>query len=198
MLDIGCAYGTHLAIAARHGWKCFGVEVSEHARSVAANRHNNSICIVSQIEQLPKPLAYGAILLLDVIEHLKDPYNVFSRLMRVGAIAKDTIIAVTTPNARSASAITAPAEWAYRHPPSHVVYYSAESFRVLFSRLGFEDIRTTGIYKGTERESRYYTDEPFEQNRKLVSYAGILCEARRKSSAFGLKRFFRRTQPRLS
>src|SRR3954470_18606222 len=52
ILDIGCGYGTHLARASERGWKSFGVEVSEHARQVAKQRHGDRIFLVDAVEKL--------------------------------------------------------------------------------------------------------------------------------------------------
>jgi SAM-dependent methyltransferase len=180
ILDVGCAYGTHLATAAQRGWACYGVEVSDHARAIAKRRHGHSMYIVGQIDQLPPAARFDVILLLDVLEHLKDPYALFTSLLKIGAIGDETTIVVTTPNARSADAVGNPRSWAYRHPPSHLVYYSAESLRILFSRLGFADVQTIGIYESVNEAAHYYDDEPFKTNRRWVSHAGLLCHIRRK------------------
>src|SRR5206468_11090209 len=76
ILDIGCGYGSHLARAADRGWKCFGVEPSRHARTMARNRHGPQLFIVEAVKYLI-PHEFEVVLLLDVIEHMKDPYLVF-------------------------------------------------------------------------------------------------------------------------
>ena len=85
LLDIGCGYGNHLALAEKRGWDCFGIEILDHARKVAMNRHSPQIVVVESIDDLI-PRAHDLILLLDVIEHLPDPYPLFYELFAKGAI----------------------------------------------------------------------------------------------------------------
>jgi len=167
ILDVGCGYGKHLARAAEHGWKCFGVEPSAHARKVCGERHGDKMYIVAQVEDLI-PHEFGVILLLDTIEHLKDPYALFYELFSKGTITPATRVVITTPNARSNAAVAVPADWAYRHPPSHLVYYSAESLRRLLGRLHFSDIQTSGMH-ASANEPAAYPDEHREINDALQS-----------------------------
>lgn len=176
VLDIGCGYGTHLALAAQHGWKCFGIEPSEHARRIAEERHGNNQYVVDHVDNLI-PHRFDIILLLDVVEHLKNPYGLFFSLFSKGAITPDTKIVVTTPNARSVDAVTDPAGWAFRHPPSHLVYYSAESLRQLLTRLHFTHITLAGLHPIAGPASAAYADEAVPSNSELAAYAGLLCTA---------------------
>ena len=175
VLDIGCGYGTHLAVAAEKGWQCFGVEVSEHARKVAKERHGNSIYLVERIEELA-PCQFDLILLLDVIEHLADPYPLFYTLFSKGAIGPQTRIVITTPNAKSWEAVTDPGKWAYRHPPSHLVYYSAQSLYTLLGRLNWNAVEIAGLHPLND-EPMKSNDEALALNEKFKEYAGLLCTA---------------------
>lgn len=174
ILDVGCGYGTHLAIAAARGWKCFGVEVSKHARELAGKRHPR-LYLTDRVEHLI-PHRFDLILMLDVIEHLTDPYKLFYELFSKGAITRETRIVITTPNAGCREAVSNPAGWAYRHPPSHLIYYSAHSFKTLLERLHFRDVNIRGIHPLPEGESVNYSGENSSVNDKLIGYGGLLCE----------------------
>jgi 2-polyprenyl-3-methyl-5-hydroxy-6-metoxy-1,4-benzoquinol methylase len=145
VLDVGCAYGTHLELARRRGWACFGVEPSQHARQVATERLGSGVRIVSEIDDLV-PHEFDLILMLDVIEHLPDPYRLFYELYSKGAIQPRTRIVITTPNAGSRQARSDPSQWAYRHPPAHLVFYSARSFERLLQTLHFSQVQVRGLY----------------------------------------------------
>jgi len=175
VLDIGCGYGTHLDQAHRRGWKCFGVEVSAHAREVIRSRHGHKFFVVEDVEQLI-PHKFDLIVLFDVIEHLVDPHRLFYSLFAKGAITPETTIVIATPNARSGSAVSNPAGWAYRHPPSHLVYFSAHSLTTFLQRLHFDKIEVQGTHEEAT-ESHRYTDESFAINDQLTSFAGLLCKA---------------------
>jgi 2-polyprenyl-3-methyl-5-hydroxy-6-metoxy-1,4-benzoquinol methylase/glycosyltransferase involved in cell wall biosynthesis len=175
ILDIGCAYGTHLASAWKKGWQAFGVEPSRHARSEARKRHPG-LYVSETVEEIP-PHRFDLILILDVIEHLVDPYPLFWELASRGAIGPETIVVVTTPNARSEDALADPMGWTFRHPPSHLVYYSATAFEELLRRLRFAHIKVRGQYEIPARNAKPLGDERSHLNDSLMSFAGLLCEA---------------------
>ena len=177
VLDVGCGYGSHLAIAHERGWKCFGIEVSDHARRVIAERYGRSMFVVDSAEHLI-PHEFDLIVMLDVLEHLPDPYDTFYTLFAKGAITPKTKVVIGTPNARSAEAIADPAGWVFRHPPSHLVYFSAESLTRLLSTLRFNSIDVRGLFESrVEREPAGYENERSPLNEKLSAFAGLLCEA---------------------
>jgi len=176
ILDVGCGYGTHLAIAAAQGWKVFGIEVSKHAREIVRQRHGNSFYLTDRAEHL-LPHQFDLILMLDVLEHLPDPYKLFFELFSHGAITDKTRIVITTPNARCRDAISDPAGWAYRHPPSHLFYYSGKSFQTMLARLHFAEINVSGIHALPDGPPASYADEIPSLNDSLGGYGGLLCEA---------------------
>jgi glycosyltransferase involved in cell wall biosynthesis/2-polyprenyl-3-methyl-5-hydroxy-6-metoxy-1,4-benzoquinol methylase len=176
ILDVGCGYGTHLGIAAERGWKCFGVEVSRHALEVARSRYGERMFLVDRIESLI-PHEFDLILLLDVIEHMSNPYDTFFELFSKGAIGPKTHVVITTPNARSNPAVSDPECWVYRHPPSHLVFYSAEALRKVLTILHFKDVKLAGIYPCDDLPCREYEDEVSSANKDLGRYTGLLCRA---------------------
>lgn len=177
VLDIGCGYGSHLKLAADKGWKCFGVEPSEHARGIAQQRHGDRMTIVEKVEDL-FPVTFDLILMYEVIEHLTDPYKLFFTLFGRGMISPDTLVVVSTPNARCGDAVADPAGWAYRHPPSHLVFYSAKSLQLLLQRLLFKDITVRGIVAKADMAQARFEDEPASVNNQQEGFIGVLAEAR--------------------
>jgi 2-polyprenyl-3-methyl-5-hydroxy-6-metoxy-1,4-benzoquinol methylase len=144
VLDLGCGYGTHLSVALQHGWRCFGVEPSDHARDVAQRRLAGAAHIVPSVSDL-FPHKFDLVLMLDVIEHLPSPYAPLYELFALGAITPETVVVITTPNAGSAEARRDPAAWRYRHPPSHLVYYTPEALSYFLKRLRFADVSLGGL-----------------------------------------------------
>jgi len=174
ILDVGCGYATHLAIAADRGWRPFGVEISAHALQIARERHGNKMFLADQIEALV-PCEFDLILLFDVIEHTRDPFSLFFKLFSKGAIGPKTQIAITTPNARSHDAHNDPAKWAYRHPPSHLFFYSAQALQRLMTTLHFSKVEVSGLYPSqSPRQAAAYDDEFFATNDGLQGYSGLL------------------------
>lgn len=171
VLDIGCAYGTHLALAEQRGWSCFGVEPSDHARQIAQDRHKR-IFITETIEEVP-PRAFHLVLMLEVIEHLGDPYHLFYEMFAKGQITPDTVVAITTPNARSWDALADPVGWEFRHPPSHLTFYSGETFAALLKRLRFDNVSIEGQHLLKREAVPFFNDEILGVNADLAPYAGL-------------------------
>lgn len=145
ILDVGCGYGSHLQLASERGWQCFGVEPSDHARSVAQQRLNGKAMIVKSINELI-PHCFDLILMLDVIEHVSSPEEVLYPLFNIGAIQEKSQLILTTPNAGSRQAVSDPVHWPYHHPPSHLTYYSEKSILKLLKKLRFSHISVQGIH----------------------------------------------------
>ena len=172
ILDVGCGYGSHLKVAADRGWKCFGIELSSHARSVVKERYGNQLSVVEKATDLI-PQQFDLILMLDVIEHLSEPYKLFFTLFGRGAIGQETQIVISTPNARCFDAVSEPAEWAYRHPPSHLVYYSSKSFEILARRLLFTDIKIEGAVTAESDLVSRFEDEEASSYGDFGEYQGL-------------------------
>lgn len=175
VLDVGCSYGSHLRLAADRQWECFGVELSDHARQMAKERHGDLMTVVESASELPVR-SYDLVMILEVIEHLKDPYPLFATLFEKGAIGPDTLVVITTPNARSNDAIADPAKWEFRHPPSHLVYYSGLSFKLLMQKLGFEDVFVRGLVDMPAKQTYRYADETSALNDAWDCTMGICVE----------------------
>ncbi|MGJ7485912.1 methyltransferase domain-containing protein [Variovorax sp. LT2P21] len=167
ILDVGCGYGAHLEAAADLGWKCFGTEISAHARGIAQKRLGGRAYITEQIGELI-PHEFDVVLILDVIEHLANPYALFYSLFSIGAITPKTRVIITTPNAGSHEAQKDPAGWTYRHPPSHLLYYREKTFEFLLGKLGFDSIRVRGEHLEPSLASGECT---------LADYAGLHVQA---------------------
>ena len=176
ILDIGCGYGSHLAQARRRGWRCFGIETSKHAREIIAQRHGRSIFVVEDVEYL-LPHEFDLVVLFDVLEHLPDPYHFFYALFAKGAITPKTRVIITTPNARSTTAVTDPSNWSYLHPPSHLVYFSGCSINLLLQQLRFRSIEIQGIYAESVGDKPLFEHENLAINNRLASFNGLLCKA---------------------
>jgi 2-polyprenyl-3-methyl-5-hydroxy-6-metoxy-1,4-benzoquinol methylase len=145
VLDVGCGYGSHLAIASAKGWKCFGVEKYKHARAQAMTKLKNSAFISENILDLPNR-PFDLVLILDTIEHLTNPREMFYELFSIGAISENTVVAITTPNAGPSIASLKLDAWKYCHPPSHLFYFSKISFEFLLTELRFGSVTVEGMH----------------------------------------------------
>ncbi len=82
ILEIGCATGDFLDVAAFLGYDCYGIEISEWAASIAKEKGHNVINIdISSLNiNLNFNEDFDAIFMLDVLEHLAYPNRVIKLL----------------------------------------------------------------------------------------------------------------------
>jgi 2-polyprenyl-3-methyl-5-hydroxy-6-metoxy-1,4-benzoquinol methylase len=85
ILDIGCAYGYFLRACEARGFKTYGVDVSKHAISVAGTICTAELKVVDvEKSKLPfKNSNLDAIFLMDILEHLENPYKLLREVFRV-------------------------------------------------------------------------------------------------------------------
>lgn len=147
LLDIGCATGSFLSLAAARGWECSGVEVSAFAAARARERTGREI-FCGKLEDAPfNSATFDAITMWDLLEHLPDPGRGLETARRL--LKPSGLLLVNTPNedsllrqlARgiyraSGGRITAPVNRLYHR--YHLHYFAAGALDVLFRRTGFE------------------------------------------------------------
>jgi SAM-dependent methyltransferase len=86
-------------------------------------------------EQTLRPLGtFDVIVLLDVIEHLPDPYDTLALCAR--HLNPGGVIVMTTGDFASPLARMAGAGWRLMTPPQHLWFFTGESMRRLGARLG--------------------------------------------------------------
>lgn len=133
LLDIGAGSGILLEAAGELGFHAEGVEPSNWLRNIARSHG----CII-KADSIPHPEIsgpYDIITIIDVIEHVSDPYemieNAFS-LLRPGGI-----IAVVTPDVRSLAARIMGWKW-WHYRIAHVGYFDKTNLKFLFDKIGIK------------------------------------------------------------
>lgn len=173
ILDVGCYHGGFLS-GFPADWVRTGVEPSVAARQAATNR---GIDVPGRtIEELPNDrTGYGAVSILDVIEHLRNPLaflaNLVPRLSPRGCIVIQT------------GAFDSPAfrlfgrHYWYSSLPEHVSFTSIRWFRWAGHRLGMrvQEFRRLSAFPGTLFDS-------LREATKLTLYTGIQLLRERKYS----------------
>jgi glycosyltransferase involved in cell wall biosynthesis/SAM-dependent methyltransferase len=145
LLDIGCAYGMHLEVAADRGWEVTGIEISDHARAEAQRRLQGRFKIYQGVSDIPSQ-PFDVVMFMDVVEHYGNPREVFHDLFSKKLIGPETRIVITTPNARSSTSLASGVHWQYYHPPFHLTYFSVKSLYTMLKELGFADVSVVGIH----------------------------------------------------
>jgi 2-polyprenyl-3-methyl-5-hydroxy-6-metoxy-1,4-benzoquinol methylase len=80
LLEIGCAAGFLMKIAREAGWVVRGIEVSEDMANWGRNKWGLDIDRTEVEGFSLGAKEYDAIVMLDVIEHLRDPFRVLLRI----------------------------------------------------------------------------------------------------------------------
>ena len=132
VLDVGCFRGDLLAFLG-DGWERFGVEPSRDARRVAESR---GVKVVGEtVESLDdSALRFGAITMIDVIEHLPRPLDSLRKL--AGMLRPGGRLVVFTGATDAPSWRFAGTRYWYSAMPEHVAFFRPSWFRWAAPRLG--------------------------------------------------------------
>lgn len=138
VLELGCAYGFFLLEARKH-FEAEGIEISTDAADYARERGLSVKTGLADSATMQGIGDVDAVVLLDVIEHLPDPYETLSLCwnnLRPGGIILFTTGDFGTPLAK----LLGP-RWRLMTPPQHLFFFTRKSVEVLASRLGAEVAR---------------------------------------------------------
>jgi 2-polyprenyl-3-methyl-5-hydroxy-6-metoxy-1,4-benzoquinol methylase len=136
MLDVGCFAGFFLEVAKKSGWKTYGIEPSIWASEIAKKR---KIKIISKsIEAAKFTHRFEVITMWDVIEHVKDPYEVLKKCY--DALEKDGIIAIGTPDISSVVATILGKNNPYL-VRMHLLFFSPKTLETMLENIGFTVIK---------------------------------------------------------
>ncbi|TGL36832.1 class I SAM-dependent methyltransferase [Leptospira koniambonensis] len=133
-LDIGCSFGGFLECAKEKGFMPYGVEISPFSAKQAEARGFKIWQGQFLDADIPENF-FDVITLIEVIEHLENPKEVFNKLTKV--LKPDGLLLIQTANFDAWQAMEAGKNYHY-YLPGHVYYYSAKILRKILARRGFE------------------------------------------------------------
>jgi len=136
LLEVGCAEGHFLDAARRRGWDVCGIELSPIAAEVARSKFGLRVLEGHLDAQGLESSSCSVVVLLDVIEHLRDPARTVRTAARV--LRPGGWIVIKTPDIGSAHARRLGMRWPQIKPPEHLVYFDAGSMTNLMRACGFE------------------------------------------------------------
>src|SRR5262245_29411201 len=141
LLDIGAHAGRFIHLAARAGWKPEGIELNPRTASFARARTGLPVHAVN-VDQLPlSSRSYGAITLIDVLEHVPDPVALLSRVDDALEAGGWVVVKVPSgPAQRQKERMRARLRAGYRPRLAdnlvHVNHFSPAALRTSFARVG--------------------------------------------------------------
>ena len=152
MVDVGCGFGTFLSLAKSRGWKACGVDISEHAASVAAQKAGVRVIAGTLKDAGFADSEFDAVSLNDSFEHFADPNEQLELICRI--LKPDGILFLNTPNQEallrtvadaiyrmSCKRITYPVRKLYHE--FHLFYYSEDNLKRMLEKNGFEILEMT-------------------------------------------------------
>jgi len=160
VLDVGCSTGVlGEKIKQRETTEVVGVELDEQMAKIA--RENLDSVIVGDVEKVDlekhfPPGYFDCIIFADILEHLKNPWDVLKNA--TGVLDKEGVIVASIPNVRHYTTIINllfKGYWPYRergiHDRTHLRFFTLKNIKDLFQCAGLEITRTRRNYRIVER-----------------------------------------------
>jgi SAM-dependent methyltransferase len=135
LLDVGAAYGLFMKVARDAGFDVKGVEIAEDCAAEAA-RISGAPVIAGDFVSVELHGSFDVIVMLDVIEHMRDPLAGVKRAHEL--LAPNGLLIVETGDHRSLWARLLGNRWYFLDPPQHLFYFSRSGLGWLLRRGGFE------------------------------------------------------------
>jgi len=134
LLEIGCAYGYFLKEASPR-FQGVGVEISDAARQ-RASAARLAVYADLMAPEVRDGAPYDGLILLDCIEHLKDPASALVKA--VALLGEDAAILISTGDWGSPVARLTRRHWRLMTPPQHLSFFTRQGMEELLGSLGFE------------------------------------------------------------
>ncbi|MBI4687000.1 MAG: glycosyltransferase [Nitrospirae bacterium] len=145
VLDIGCGEGVFgKRLLEKGAQEVTGIEVTPDAAKKAGKNLSRVVCAdIETIDRLPFENGYfDCLILSDVLEHLKDPLSVLTRLKDY--LSEDGVIIASIPNVRYHGVVNMLAEgyWRYQNfgilDRTHLRFFTKKEMEKLFQDAGFD------------------------------------------------------------
>ena len=144
LLELGCAAGIlGQTVKARQKCRYVGVELDPAVARIAANGLDQASVLDLDCSELPfPPETFDCVICADVLEHLKDPWDVLAQIFRL--LRPGGHIVVSIPNIRNLGVMAelAAGDWVYQDAGildrTHLRFFTLRSFGRALLEAGFE------------------------------------------------------------
>ena len=137
-LDVGSSFGGFLSRAKLAGFEVYGAEVSQYSSSYANSRGIYTYNGTYINNTFPNN-NFSVITLVEVIEHLENPIEVFEKLY--SQLIPGGLLLIQTANFEGKQAISESKNYHY-YLPGHLFYYSKSNLESILKQRGFSKIIT--------------------------------------------------------
>ncbi len=134
ILDVGCASGFFLDVAAKNGLFTYGIELSSDGANKCKKNHKNTFNGTLEEARYQNSF-FNFVTIYDIIEHVLDPNSTIKEVSRI--IKPDGFIVITTPDITSWHAKLLGKRWGMITPFEHLFYFSPNTIRILLEKHGF-------------------------------------------------------------
>ena len=140
ILDVGCATGYFLQLAAAEGFQPFGVEYSAYAAARARLLFGADAIFQGTLEQSTFPNAsFAAIAMSDLLEHVRIPATTLTRAASL--LTPGGVLLIMTPDTSSFSHRIMGHRWTH-YKPEHLFYFNRRSLANLARRCNLHVVHT--------------------------------------------------------
>ena len=164
VLDVGCSVGAlGEQIKQRNRAEVVGIEIDEQMVKVAKEKLDR--VIIGDVEKLNltsylAPNYFDCIVFADVLEHLKNPWDVLKSATRF--LSNDGVVLASIPNVRHYTTImnlVIKGYWPYRergiHDKTHLRFFTLRNIKEMFQNAGLEIVRVERNYRIIERPHQF-------------------------------------------
>lgn len=145
LLDVGASAGFLLAEARELGYEPHGIEPSRWAAGEAKTRYGLELVVGSLDDNRFPDGSFDVITMVDVIEHLTDPFAALSELRRL--LGDGGVLYLATPDLGGLPARLLGRRW-WGYEPFHLFYFNRRSLSRALGAAGFE-VAGTRSYRRT-------------------------------------------------
>jgi SAM-dependent methyltransferase len=134
LLDVGAAYGLFLKVARDAGWDASGVEIAPDC-AIEAAKISGAPVACGDFTTMPLEGTFDVIVMLDVIEHFRDPVAAMRRAYEL--LSPSGFLVIDTGDIDTPWSRLLGNHWYFLDPPQHLYYFSRKGLVTALREAGF-------------------------------------------------------------